>query len=167
MSIEIVGDIIKSALALNIRTAFSVTVGEVTTYPTIYKELIIQDAVYPSFFIWSINTTQAQISSDSHMRTYLMNVRYSLPQDSNGVYSALTSVAEVLLDTLDSINVPIYLGKLVGGVPVLETKPVRGYDIDFKIEEDVLQFFVTYKIKAKKVVNEDAIYMASLELNNI
>jgi hypothetical protein len=63
--------------------------------------------------------------------------------------------------------VPIYLGKLVGGVPVLETKPVRGYDIDFKIEEDVLQFFVTYKIKAKKVVNEDAIYMASLELNNI
>ena len=49
------------------------------------------------------------------------------------------------------------------GEPIEDKKPVRGIQMSFEIKEDVLQFYVTYSIKAKQVVDEVP-EMESLEI---
>lgn len=151
---EIVGESIKSAIAKRIRTAFQVTSGTppVTTYPTVYKEEIPEGFVRPSFFIETVEVNQRRIIREVYERTYLMNIRHhaAIGPKTN---EDLELIANKLLEEMATIEVPIFNGVYdEHDVPVASLLPVRGFDSNYNIRENVLQVYISYRIRAKKLL---------------
>lgn len=144
MAGEITGETIKSAIAIKVHNTFAVTNGTppITTYPTIYKEKIIQDMNKPCFFIWIMEGGSEKRMNDNYDLTYQMNIRYHPKDHDEKAYENLSHIAIDLVEALSSIEVPI----LVNDIPV--DKKVRGTQITYEIVDGVLQFYVTYKLKA-------------------
>lgn len=145
---EVNGEIIKSAIALKIRQ--NVTLQDNTSYK-IYKERVVQGFTKPSFFIWTLDVDQQKQMRNNFERHYQMNVRVHLKDDATKVYEQLSEIGNKLLCVLSTIDVPILvddttLGKL----------PVIGTQMSFNIVDDVLQFFVTYKVRIKQKLAEHA-----------
>jgi len=154
---EITGESIKSAIALKIKSSFAITNGSppITIYPNIYKEKIVQGMKKPCFFVWVMDVSQEKIMRNIYTRDYQMNIRYHLEEKDTKTYETLSDIGNKLLDKLTTIDVPIFLGRYeTDGEPIEDKKPVRGIQMSFEIKEDVLQFYVTYSIKAKQVVDE-------------
>jgi len=157
MGIAVTGEVIKSALSLKI----------LETFPTIpvYKEKIPQGFITPSFFINALDTSQEEVGKNIYEQTYLMNVRY-VPQDGlSNTYEVLSGIGNTLMDILSSIDVDIYLGSYVEGLPVLGKKQVLGELLSYKNQDEVLQFFGTYTIRVKRASTDTINYMDSLEIN--
>ena len=169
MAGEIVGESIKSAISLKIRSSFAITSGEppITIYPTIYKEQMVQGMDKPSFFIWQMDVEQEKLMRNNYERVYQMNVRYHPEDNDLKRYQTLADIGNKLLEYLTQIEVPIFLGRYdTEGEPIEDMKPIRGSQMSFKIVDDVLQVFVTYVVKMKLV--EAALpYMEQLFLNSI
>ena len=70
------GESIKSAISLKIKSNFAITSGEppITIYPTIYKEQMVQGMDKPSFFIWQMDVEQEKLMRNNYERVYQMNV---------------------------------------------------------------------------------------------
>ncbi len=165
---EITGESIKSAIALKIRSSFAVTTGEppITKYPTIYKEKVVQDMKKPCFFIWVMDVSQEKLMRNNYERLYQMNIRYHPEEKDPKTYETLADIGNKLLDYLTNINVPIFLGRYDGeGNPIEDSKPVTGRQMNYEIKEDVLQMYVTYKVKAKQFM-EEVPDMEQLEIIN-
>ena len=166
---EITGESIKSAISLKINGNFAITTGSppVTLYPNIYKEQIIQGMEKPCFFIWQMDVSQERLRLNHYERVYQMNIRYHPKDDDLKKYETLSDIGNKLLEYLSTIDVPIFLGQYdVEGNPIEDKKPVRGTQMSFKINENVLQVFVTYVVKMK-MIKETLPYMEQLFLNSI
>ena len=98
-----------------------------------------------------------------------MNIRYHPEEDDTTTYETLADIGNRLLEVLLTIDVPIDLGRKdlngLNGQPIEDKKPVRGSQMDFTIQDDVLQFFVTYKINIKQYQNKGP-EMETLEIIN-
>lgn len=165
---QITGETVKSAISLKIRSAFATTSGTppVTTYPTIYKEKVVQGMIRPCFFVWTMDVEQEKLMRNNYERVYQMNVRYHPEEKDPKTYETLADIGNKLLDYLTTINVPIFLGRYDGqGNPIEDSKPVTGMQMSYEITEDVLQMFVTYKLKAKRAL-EAVPEMEQLEIIN-
>lgn len=168
MAGEIMGESIKSAIALKIKSSFAVTSGTppITTYPIIYKEQIVQGMEKPSFFIWQMNVDQEKQMLNNFNRVYQMNIRYHPVDDDLNQYQTLADAGHKLLEYLTEIEVPIFLGKYDNeNKPVEEKKPIRGSQMSFTITDGVLQVFVTYVVKMK-LVKSAMPFMQTLDINN-
>lgn len=163
---EITGESIKSAIALKLRSSFAITNGmpSITIYPNIYKEKVVQGMKKPCFFIWVMDVSQEKLMRNNYTRDYQMNIRYHLEEKDSKTYETLSDIGNKLLDKLTLIDVPIFLGRYDSdGEPIEDKKPVRGIQMSFEIKEDVLQFYVTYNIKAKQWIDKVP-EMESLEI---
>ena len=163
---EIMGESIKSAISLKLKSSFAITNGQppITIYPTIYKEKIVQGMKKPCFFIWVMDVSQEKLMRNNYTRDYQMNIRYHPEEKDSKTYETLSDIGNKLLDKLTLIDVPIFLGRYDSdGEPIEDKKPVRGIQMSFEIKEDVLQFYVTYNIKAKQWIDKVP-EMESLEI---
>lgn len=168
---EVTSEIIKSAIALKIRSGFAVTQGApaVTTYPTVYKEEVVQGMTTPAFFIWTMDEAQKQLMLNTYERVYQMNVRYHIADDTPNAYEALTAAGHKLLEVLLSVDVPIWLGNYttdIPPVPIEDKLPVHGRQMSFEIKEGVLQLYVTYSLRLRRQVVQDP-SMATIEVNQL
>lgn len=143
---EVNGEIIKSAIALKIRQ--NVTLQDNTPYK-IYKERVVQGFTKPSFFIWTLDVDQQKQMRNNFERHYQMSVRVHLKDNATKTYEQLSELGNKLLCVLSLIDVPILVDS-----NTLGTLPVTGTQMSFNIVDDVLQFFVTYKIRIKQKLAE-------------
>jgi hypothetical protein len=157
---ELLGETIKSAIAQKILNIF-------TPAPIIYKEKIYQGFITPCFFIWIINVTQTKLLMNSYTRDYLMNIRYHISEKDTKTYEKLALIGNTLLAELTKIEVPIFFGTYdIDNNPIEALKPVYGKNIEFKITEDILQFFVTYTIRCKpEKITEPIILTSETNIN--
>jgi hypothetical protein len=155
---QITGETVKSAISLKIRSAFATTTSDtppVTTYPTIYKEKIVQGMIKPCFFVWTMDAEQEKLMRNNYERVYQMNVRYHPEDNDLKRYQTLADIGNKLLEHLTQIEVPIFLGRYdAEEEPIEDKKPIRGSQMNFNIVDDVLQVFVTYVVKMKMVEAE-------------
>ena len=159
---EITGESIKSAISLKLKNSFANT--DDSPPITIYKEKIVQGMKKPCFFVWVMDVEQEKLMRNNYERVYQINIRYHPEENDTKTYETLSDIGNKLLDKLTTIDVPIFLGRYgAGGEPIEDKKPVRGTQMSFEIKEDVLQFYVTYSIKAKQLVDEVP-EMESLEI---
>ena len=150
---EITGESIKSAISLKLKNSFANT--DDSPPITIYKEKIVQGMKKPCFFVWVMDVEQEKLMRNNYERVYQINIRYHPEENDTKTYETLSDIGNKLLDKLTTIDVPIFLGRYgVGGEPIEDKKPVRGTQMSFEIKEDVLQFYVTYSIKAKQLADE-------------
>lgn len=152
---QITGETIKSAIAKRIKASFT----QDGVAPVVYKEQILQGFKKPSFFIWTIDVAFEKRMFNNYRGTYNMEVRYHAQDDVSKLYEHLCSVGTLLLEVLSTIELPI----------TVETEeelfPVRGKQLDFKIQDNVLLVYVTYNIDMKKY--EQVIpSMEQLNINN-
>lgn len=142
MSLDITGDLIKSAIAREIVADFKVD----NKPPVVYKEQVKQGFVYPSFFIYQVNMTQTKRMNNVYDRLYLMEVRYALKEDDVNAYSKLDEIGNQLCLTLNEINVPIAIGQ-DNGAYIEGTRAIRVKgEINLKKDENVLMATMTYPV---------------------
>lgn len=147
--VEVTGDTVISAISTKIYSSFSPA-------PKIYKDQVEQGLVKPCFFISCISQTQERIAPNWFKRTAMMEVRFH-PTEGTNKYAQCRAIGEKLLEVLDSVDLPNTLINC-------PTLPCWGRNLEYKIRDEVLVFYVTYDFKVKKVVVADTA-MNSLELN--
>lgn len=157
----ITGETIKSSISQAIRNGFSVTEGvpPVVVYPVIYKEKMDQNSTKPCFFIWTNDVSVDKLMNDNYELTYQMNIRYFVEEDSENAYEKMCYTGLKLTEVLRYI----YTKMIINNTE--QMKRLTGTQIEFKIVENVLQFFVTYKIKAY-IPLEEVTKMEQLIINN-
>lgn len=153
----VTGEIIKSAISLKIKNSFAS--GDPVQYPKIYKEPVVQGFVKPSFHIKTLDVDQKRISKLSYERLYQMNIRYHIDPKTDKLIEVLEGVGNSLMGVLNSIDVPI-----VDPGNVDTTRPVTSILMEYKVVENVLQFFVNYRIKVTPVLAEQPL-MNTLTIN--
>lgn len=122
----------------------------------IYTERAVQDRKLPAFFIGGINTSTEKKMNNHYRMNWQMEVRYQTPANSLGTYSKLNQMGMELTFLLDRIHLPTYEdGKY---------REQRGTNIDYKIDEGVLLFYVDYEMNVLRY-EKPAPLMASLEVD--
>lgn len=149
MAGEITGESIKSAIALKLKSSFATSIE--TSPLTIYKEKMVQNMKKPCFFIWPIDVASVKLMRNNYEITSQMLIKFFPKEDDVHAYMTAHQVGIDLLEHLATIEVA--------------GKPVVGKQMSFKIVDEVLQMFVTYKVKARTQL--PAIPdMQTLELND-
>ncbi|MDD4690002.1 MAG: hypothetical protein PHE51_09690 [Eubacteriales bacterium] len=173
MAGEITGETIKSSVSLTIKELFKVSVGTppVITYPKIYKEQVIEKASLPYFFVWILNEDTQKQRNNKYELTYQMKIEYHPIDKLVGTYEACSAIAHSLFEGVEYISVPIFLGhyttpQIGDPVQIVEYLPVKGKQMNWIIQDDILCFFVTYTIQATKVLAVIA-KMATVKQNYI
>ncbi len=154
---QITGESIKSAISLRLRNKYAVSNDQTktVTYPTIYKEKMVENMVKPCFFIWTMDVSQEKELRNNYTRAYQMNIRYH-PVDKDGrCYENLCEKGNELLDYLSQISLPIIVGYDANDNAIVDDKPIYGTQMSFTITDDVLQVYVTYSIRAKQQLPKD------------
>lgn len=159
MAGEITGETIKSSVSLTIRELFKISTGTppVITYPRIYKEQVIEKAELPYFFIWILNEDIQKERNNKYKLTYQMKIEYHPADKLVGTYETCSAIAHLLFEGIESISVPIFLGHYTtpqtgNPVPIVEYLPVKGKQMSWVIQDDILCFFITYSIGATKTL---------------
>jgi hypothetical protein len=140
------GESIKSAVAKRIEYMHE-QLG--ITKPRMYKERTIKGMEKPCFFIWAMDVSQTNLMRGAVSRDYQMNIRYHVEGDDKRLYEKLCDMGVQLLDYLRDIYLDL---------------PIRGEQMSYEVTEGVLQVYVTYRIRLKKL--EDKQEMNDLEINN-
>lgn len=162
--IALTGETVKSAVVKAIISGFSVIEDEQTIKPTVYKEFVSQGFKKPSFFVKLVNVTQESYRIGQSKRAYAINVRYHSEKES-GLYEELSRIGNALICVLRAVEIPIWLGALDSNKEPIEANlDVLGYDLEYRIEEGVLQFYVTYNLPVK-LYKESKDPMTDLEIN--
>ena len=124
-------DAIKSAIAEKINNSV-----EASIFAAIYKEAQPQGFKTPAFFIRELETNEDKLMNDNYMRISDFVVRFhpnelskTKTMDCNVVGNQLTESLAVVLDSL---------------------APIRGTNIHYEVNDEVLQFFVSYRVKLKQ-----------------
>ena len=146
--VEVTGDTVISAISVKLHSSFSPS-------PAIYKDQVEQGLVKPCFFVSCIKQTQERIAPNWFKRSASMEVRFH-PTEGTNKYAQCRAIGEKLLEVLDSVDLPCTLINY-------STLPCWGRNLEYKIRDEVLIFYVTYDFKVKKVVTAETA-MAELEL---
>ena len=167
MSYEIVGETIKSAIAIKLGEIFKVATGQVDqqnnptyTYPNRYKETVTNPK-YPNFYIAQVNLTQRPNGlQGSHVLAnktlvkrmqlnYLCNVQYRYAEDIQKVSTInqkLDTMGLRLLTEFNTINLEL---------------PVKLYNKNYEKVDGIGQFTFNITIFAK---SEDEVNTAMQKL---
>lgn len=129
---EITGESITSAIALNLRSGFTSSEGEP---PVIYKDQTVQDKQVPSFFIWTMDVDNTKVGR-YYEQLYQMNIRYELEEGHEKPQETLRAIGMKCLDIL--------------GVIEVDNRPLNSTSINYQIVEGVLQVFANYTLKVTK-----------------
>lgn len=160
MTGEVLGESVKSAMVVVIRDAFKVVTGiapsQVTTYPTVYKERIVEGLIRPSFFIGTLNIGQTKHLLKTYSRDYQMKVEYHILESQYDAQEQLMAIATKLIQALATINVTMLIGYTNLGVPIGELKTLYGRQFSMQVVDEVLQVFVTYTARMKEILPEVA-----------
>lgn len=112
-----------SIISNAISTAFSDP--DVDVY--VYKENIKQDFDTPAFYISEINDTHQKIIGNKYKKKFSMSIKY-YPDEKNTdtVKQELHSISDALTNVLEIMS--------------YENKIIKGYNMESRIEDDVLHF---------------------------
>lgn len=160
---EITGDYTKSAVSRTIREGFKKVSEDdppVTTYPRIYKEKTLQNMTKPCFFIWVMDVLIEKQMRNNYNLGYQMNIRYHPQEELESSYSECMQVGIQLAEYLSMVYMPI----TVDGVET--NRLVKGTQMSYNITDNVLNFFVTYNIRAY-IPQEEIEKMKQLIINFI
>ncbi|MCL2547907.1 MAG: hypothetical protein FWE76_01930 [Symbiobacteriaceae bacterium] len=116
----------------------------VSFYPevTIYTERVLQGMVKPCFSVILVEAAQNQIIGNRYRADWLVVVRYFPEEDgTRSSYQELRDIAQKLFAVLDVVSY-VEEGK--------ETDIYAGMRMNYIIEDNVLQFMVTYPFMLKK-----------------
>ncbi|WP_101773995.1 phage tail terminator family protein [Peptostreptococcus faecalis] len=94
---------------------------------TIYADENKQDFDEPCFFISLIHSMKNRMLGGRQERSYPLDIKYF---DENATISELNEIGDYLYEALDLLDV--------------EGKLIRGLDMEYKIVDNILHFFVTY-----------------------
>ena len=133
---ELGGDNVVSAVSLNIRRMFSTD-----EMKAVYKNKPQQNAKKPYTFIHQINASHENHRCNRAMWKFMLDIRVHPEDDATDVESWGRRVA---LKLLEAVNVIEISGQLV-----------KGTDIEYKVENNVLHFLVSYKYRVLHIVDED------------
>lgn len=129
------GDAIKSAVARRLATLFEGI--------TVYKEKVNQHLKYPHFFILQINLSREKDLAPFNWLNYQLNIRYRPNKSFDSKYSELDQIGLDMMNGLEKIEV--------------EGTPLRPTDMSYQIVDDVLQFFINFRMRVKKEKEERAV----------
>ena len=161
MIIPIKGDFIISAMATKMAQCLRNDTVDPPVIPTMYKNKIMEGAKEPYFLLSIIDMTQENGMTTSAWRVYRMKVEYHLEETDYDRHSEYRDMGERLLGILRTIDLP---DKYEGDKII--TRLVKANKMSFQIVENVLQFFVNYRIKVKLIL-PDPVKMQELEINRL
>jgi hypothetical protein len=101
----------------------------------IYTEQVKQGFVQPAFFVMQLNSGQKKEMNDRFFRSLLFNVHFFPDANSLTKKADCRGMAERLYLALQLINV---------------NGPVRANDLKYEIIDDVLHFFLIFKVHLLK-----------------
>lgn len=138
----LLGDNVVSAIALNIRAAFSQT-----EMKAVYKNMPKQNIVKPYSFIHQINATHQNEMRNRANWDFLLDIRVHPEDDRTDVQTWARSVSLKLLECLNKITI--------------SDQTVKARSVEYKVEDNVLHFIVGY---AYKVIHssESSVGMADM-----
>ena len=122
-----------------IRSMISNAIGEAFSDATIYKEQASQ-IERPAFCIGEIKISQAKAMGNRYYREHQMVVRYFPLEDGLTDYEALSAIADKLYACLEYLEYDGWRG--------------RGIQMNHRIEDNVLQFFLTVQLALKRPTND-------------
>ncbi|GFN35818.1 phage tail terminator family protein [Tepidimicrobium xylanilyticum] len=115
----------------------------------IYSESIEQGFQEPCFYIKEVNSSQNRELGNRYKREHLYDIHYFPNPNSSTKNTDMRAMAEVLYEQLEYIEVA--------------GRPLRGYDMNYRIVDGVLHFFVKYSMFVKKEA-EPIPFMENLEI---
>lgn len=156
---EITGETLISAVAEKIKRH--------NPEKNIYTEKTTQNFNMPAFFIWAIDvlfTPSGQ--KETYNVTYLMEIRYHIDSKTKSLYETLQKMGFKLFDDMRFVDIPTCANYDMNNPQNMREviKSVRGSNIDYKINNGVLQFFVTYRFRIRELAEEIA-KMQRLKIN--
>jgi hypothetical protein len=101
----------------------------------IYTEQVKQGFVQPAFFVMQLNSGHKKEMNDRFFRSLLFNVHFFPHEDSLTKKADCRGMAERLYEALQFINV---------------NGQVRANDMKYEIIDDVLHFFLSFKVHLVK-----------------
>ena len=122
-----------------IRSMISNAIGEAFPDATIYKEQASQ-IERPAFYIGEIKISQAKAMGNRYYREHQIVVRYFPLEDGLTDYEALSAVADKLYACLEYLEYDGWRG--------------RGYNMNHRIEDNMLQFYLTVQLALKRPTND-------------
>lgn len=114
----------------------------------IHKEQIA-DIMRPAFFVMELKTSQNKAIGNRYYRESLLVVRYFPPEDNLTDYEDLMSIADKLYAVLEYLSYDGY--------------QARGYQMNHRIEDNVLQFFVKIRMALERPEHETK--MANIDVD--
>lgn len=105
----------------------------------IYSESIEQGFQEPCFYIKEVNSSQNRELGNRYKREHLYDIHYFPNLNSSTKNTDMRAMAEVLYEQLEYIEVA--------------GRPLRGYDMNYRIVDGVLHFFVRYPIFVRKEID--------------
>lgn len=133
MGLELTGDVVISAIAVNIRNAF--TTAEIAK---LYKDTPMQNISKPYAFLHQINADHVNGLKEKGRWTFLVDVRVHPKDDQTDVHTWGRTVATKLVDTLNVITI--------------SNQYVKSSSMEWRVEEGVLHFIVGYSFGVVKVL---------------
>lgn len=133
-----------------IRSMISHAISQAYPDAAIYKEQASQ-ITRPAFYIGEIEANEDRRIGNHYRRIHNMVVRYFPVEDNLTDYEDLSAIADKLYAHLEYLNYDIWRG--------------RGYNRRHRIEDNVLQFFVTIQVALKRQINNPK--MGHIETNEI
>lgn len=121
-----------------IRSMISAAIGNAFPEAIIHKEQVSQ-IERPAFYIGEIKVSQDKSIGNRYYRYHSMVVRYFPIEDNLTDYEDLSTIADKLYACLEYLDYEGHKG--------------RSYNMNYRIEDNVLQFFLTVKLALKRPVN--------------
>ncbi len=122
-----------------IRSMLSSAIGAAFPDAVIYKEQASQ-IERPAFYIGEIKVSQDKSIGNRYYRQHSMVVRYFPVEDNLTDYEALGYIADKLYACLEYLDYDGWRG--------------RGHNMSHRIEDNVLQFYVTIQLALRRPTNE-------------
>lgn len=122
-----------------IRSMISSAIGVAFPDAVIYKEQASQ-IERPAFYIGEIKVSQDKSIGNRYYRYHSVVVRYFPLEDNLTDYEELSAVADKLYASLEYLEYDGWRG--------------RGIQMNHRIEDNVLQFFVTVQLALRRPTNE-------------
>lgn len=128
---ELIGDEVVSAVSRNIRASFGIQ-----EIKAIYKNLPQQNITKPYAFIHQVNANHKNEMRNRAEWSFMLDVRVH-PEDSRT--DVQTWARNIALKLIEAINIITISGQAV-----------KARSIEYKVEDNVLHFFVSYAFKVIK-----------------
>lgn len=148
---EVKGEKIKSAISKKLYETFKIEdINNPSTFicDKIYKEKTVQGVERPSFFIYILDVQLEKRIFDKYELAYNVVIRYEIEERDDNNYEKLNEVGNVLFCNLKTIDIEIpayYIDE--NQEKQVVTMPLRGSRMEYITQDNILQFFVTYKFR--------------------